>query len=178
MEPLSNRSIGVDMHNKVDAQWCCHGNHLGAHQVLAFVDIPLLHFDKIASSPHSYCLQALFNFSSKKFLELICTVVSSNSVSHHQIMEDLLSTSFDLLSSYDPVHIRKGLRCLEGFLAKMCLQSPSTPSKSGARAASAANSSVVGVASRPKDAAFKEFLRLQSGFEWNGRSTSRVAKLG
>ncbi|PUU78451.1 ribosomal protein L3-domain-containing protein [Tuber borchii] len=82
-------------------------------------------------------------------------------------MEDLLSTSFDLLSSYDPIHIRKGLRCLEGFLAKMCLQSPSTPSKSGARTASAANSSVVGVTSRPKDAAFKEFLRLQSGFEWN-----------
>ncbi|CUS14134.1 unnamed protein product [Tuber aestivum] len=82
-------------------------------------------------------------------------------------MEDLLSTSFDLLSSYDPIHIRKGLRCLEGFLAKMCLQSPSTPSKSGARVVSAANPSAVGVTSRPKDAAFKEFLRLQSGFEWN-----------
>lgn len=93
-------------------------------------------------------------------------------------MEDLLSTSFDLLSSYDPIHIRKGLRCLEGFLAKMCLQSPSTPSKSGARTASAANSSVVGVTSRPKDAAFKEFLRLQSGFEWNGRWTSRDTKPG
>ncbi|KAG0638836.1 cell division control protein 14 [Tuber brumale] len=82
-------------------------------------------------------------------------------------MEDLLSTSFDLLSSYDPIHIRKGLRCLEGFLAKMCLQSPSTPSKGGARTAGASNASVVGVTSRPKDAAFKEFLRLQSGFEWN-----------
>ncbi|RPA89250.1 hypothetical protein L873DRAFT_1839297 [Choiromyces venosus 120613-1] len=82
-------------------------------------------------------------------------------------MEDLLSTSFDLLSSYDPIHIRKGLRCLEGFLAKMCLQSPSTPSKSGVRKPSTANPSAVGVTSRPKDAAFKEFLRLQSGFEWN-----------
>lgn len=62
-------------------------------------------------------------------------------------MEHLLSTSFDLLSSYDPVHIRKGLRCLEGFLAKMCLSAPPP---------------------RPKDAAFKEFMRLQSGFEYNG----------
>ncbi|PWW78255.1 hypothetical protein C7212DRAFT_358260 [Tuber magnatum] len=82
-------------------------------------------------------------------------------------MEDLLSTSFDMLSSYDPIHIRKGLRCLEGFLAKMCLQSPSTPSKSGARVVSTTNPPAVGVTSRPKDAAFKEFLRLQSGFEWN-----------
>lgn len=80
-------------------------------------------------------------------------------------MENLLSASFDLLSSYDPLHIRKGLRCLEGFLAKMCLQVPSAPSKSGNKAA---NLPSIAVASRPKDAAFREFLRLQNGFEWNG----------
>lgn len=85
-------------------------------------------------------------------------------------MEHLLSTSFDLLSSYDPVHIRKGLRCLEGFLAKMCLQPPGTPNRDRHRASSPpviANPATP-VTTRPKDAAFKEFLRLQNGFEWNG----------
>jgi large subunit ribosomal protein L3e len=91
-------------------------------------------------------------------------------------MEDLLSTSFDLLSSYDPLHIRKGLRCLEGFLAKMCLQAPSTPSKSGNNK-NTKNTPSVAVASRPKDAAFQEFLRLQNGFEWNGLCTGSFTPL-
>ncbi|KAI5793088.1 cell division protein Cdc14 [Geopyxis carbonaria] len=88
-------------------------------------------------------------------------------------MEQLLSSSFDLLSSYDPVHIRKGLRCLEGFLAKMCLQVPgnnvpisSTPSRHDQREPSIMNGTGA-VSNRPKDAAFREFIRLQNGFEWN-----------
>lgn len=85
-------------------------------------------------------------------------------------MEHLLSTSFDLLSSYDPVHIRKGLRCLEGFLAKMCLANTGAPShgdkqKSGSNPAAAVGNQPV--TSRPKDVVFREFMRLQNGFEYN-----------
>ncbi|KAI5821087.1 cell division protein Cdc14 [Pyronema omphalodes] len=81
-------------------------------------------------------------------------------------MEQLLSTSFDLLSSYDTLHIRKGLRYLEGFLAKMCLQAPPVPARNGARR-DGGLSTTAGIHSRPKDAAFREFMRLQNGFEWN-----------
>lgn len=81
-------------------------------------------------------------------------------------MEALLSSSFDLVSSYDTLHIRKGLRYLEGFLAKMCLQNPAPPTpRNGARRDSIAPPPVS--AGKPKDAAFREFLRLQNGFEWN-----------
>ena len=86
-------------------------------------------------------------------------------------MEALLSSSFDLVSSYDTLHIRKGLRYLEGFLAKMCLQTPAPPvppptPRNGARRDSIAPPPVL--VGKPKDAAFREFLRLQNGFEWNG----------
>lgn len=79
-------------------------------------------------------------------------------------MEQLLSTSFDLLSSYDTQHIRKGLRCLEGFLAKMCIQAP-PPLPSRGAAFPGPQAATVG---KPKDAAFREFMRLQNGFEYNG----------
>ncbi|KAA8902590.1 cell division protein Cdc14 [Sphaerosporella brunnea] len=83
-------------------------------------------------------------------------------------MESLLSSSFDLLSSYDTPCIKKGLRYLEGFLAKMCLQTaPSAPKNNGARRDSLIQMPAAPVASRPRDAAFREFLRLQNGFEWN-----------
>jgi hypothetical protein len=85
-------------------------------------------------------------------------------------MEQLLSTSFDLLSSYDTLHIRKGLRYLEGFLAKMCLQAPPVPSRNGARRESILPTQQGALVSKPKDAAFREFMRLQNGFEWNGLS--------
>lgn len=49
----------------------------------------------------------------------------------------------------------------------MCLQAPGTRSRGSTPVAGA----TVPVAARPKDAAFKEFLRLQSGFEWNGWSS-------
>lgn len=90
-------------------------------------------------------------------------------------MEQLLSTSFDLLSSYDPLHVRKGLRCLEGFLAKMCLQTPAqTPAvhpREMPRKETRLMSASSAVSTRPCDAAFEEFVRLQSGFEWNGASS-------
>jgi hypothetical protein len=84
-------------------------------------------------------------------------------------MEPLLSSSFDLLSSYDTNCIRKGLKHLEGFVAKMCLQtSPSATPRAGARRGDVIPTPAAAVASRPRDAAFREFLRLQNGFEWNG----------
>lgn len=82
-------------------------------------------------------------------------------------MEKLLSTSFDLLSSYDPLHIRKGLRCLEGFLAKMCLQAPQAATKGASRRESITLGTPSAVVAKPNDAAFREFMRLQNGFEWN-----------
>lgn len=88
-------------------------------------------------------------------------------------MESLLSLSFDYLSSYDGVKIRKGLRQLEGLLAQICL-SRSNP-VSDRRSLVVANG---GVKRAPKelgalkdDLAFREFFKLQEGFEWNGMCT-------
>ncbi|RKF81453.1 Cell division control protein 14 [Golovinomyces cichoracearum] len=82
-------------------------------------------------------------------------------------METLLSTSFDNLSSYDQMKIRKGLRQVEGLLAQICL-SPST--------AVNRRSKIDMEKERPPkkrleelvhDPAFREFFKLQDGFEWN-----------
>ena len=72
-------------------------------------------------------------------------------------MEALLSSAFDLLSSYDPIHIRRGLRNLDGLLAKMCL-------------APAVGKESLGPNRKPEDPVFREFIKLQNGFEWNGTS--------
>lgn len=93
-------------------------------------------------------------------------------------MESLLSLSFDYLSSCDGGKIRKGLRQLEGLLAQICL------SKSGGNMSVAqkrrSTASSMAKESRPKelaqlkdDAAFREFFKLQEGFEWNGKQCSR-----
>ncbi|KAL9612005.1 MAG: hypothetical protein Q9167_003371 [Letrouitia subvulpina] len=84
-------------------------------------------------------------------------------------MESLLSLSFDYLSSFDGVKIRKGLRQLEGFLAQICLSRTSTPAD---RRRSVANDGVAKsgpktLASLSEDPAFREFYKLQEGFEWN-----------
>jgi len=50
--------------------------------------------------------------------------------------------------------MRKGIRNLEGLLAKMCL-------------APALNKGESGPPRKPEDPVFREFIRLQSGFEWN-----------
>jgi hypothetical protein len=86
-------------------------------------------------------------------------------------MEALLSLSFDNLSSYDASKIRKGLRQVEGLLAQICLSNPSRPSATDRRR------SIVDpgkeppprktLSELPNDAAFREFFRLQEGFEWN-----------
>ncbi|MCJ1462654.1 hypothetical protein MMC07_001257 [Pseudocyphellaria aurata] len=107
-------------------------------------------------------------------------------------MESLLSLSFDYLSSFDGIKIKKGLRQLEGLLAQICLSSSkSTPdptsssTSSTSTAAAERRRSVLGAgpslhgctddaAPQPKelasltdDPAFREFFKLQEGFEWN-----------
>lgn len=110
-------------------------------------------------------------------------------------MESLLSLSFDYLSSFDGIKIKKGLRQLEGLLAQICLSSSksttnSTPSSSSSASTAAAERrrSIIGTgaplnggygddgAAQPKelaslkdDPAFREFFKLQEGFEWNGK---------
>jgi len=97
-------------------------------------------------------------------------------------MEALLSLAFDNLSSYDGPKIRKGLRQVEGLLAQICLSSPSDPrsSKRGSRAPSREPSMTETDDESPpptpvkkslselsQDPAFREFFKLQEGFEWN-----------
>ena len=88
-------------------------------------------------------------------------------------MEALLSLSFDNLSSYDSGKIRKGLRQVEGLLAQICLSSPSQNSKTTAEK----RRSAIEPDREPPpkkaledlghDPAFREFFKLQDGFEWN-----------
>lgn len=86
-------------------------------------------------------------------------------------METLLAHSFDYLSSYDPSKIRKGLRQVEGLLAQICL------SRSKLSPAEKRRSMIpLGTAPSPPkalselkdDPAFREFFKLQEGFQWNG----------
>ena len=89
-------------------------------------------------------------------------------------MDALLSLSFDNIASKDTAKIRKGLRQIEGMLAHICLDGSKTkPARDGHRR----NQSAVTASEQeePKklgelsdDPAFREFFRLQDGFEWNG----------
>ena len=90
-------------------------------------------------------------------------------------METLLSLSFDNIASKDTDKIRKGLRQIEGMLAHICLDGSKTkPAKDGHRRnQSAANVSEQrgepkNLGELSEDPAFREFFRLQDGFEWNG----------
>lgn len=85
-------------------------------------------------------------------------------------MESLLSLSFDYLSSYDGVKIRKGLRQLEGLLAQICLSRTSTDRRSSVIANGASKQTTKELSSLKDDPAFREFFKLQEGFEWNGTS--------
>ncbi|KAI9812919.1 MAG: hypothetical protein M1827_004437 [Pycnora praestabilis] len=85
-------------------------------------------------------------------------------------MEALLSVSFDYLSSYDASKIRKGLRQVEGLLAQICL-SRSKNSAAEKRRSVVSPGSVKASAKElgvlKEDLAFKEFFKLQEGFEYN-----------
>ena len=89
-------------------------------------------------------------------------------------MESLLSHSFDYLSSFDSSKIRKGLRQLEGLLAQICLsRSGSTPTPDRRRSIATPvihEDSPRDLTQLKDDAAFREFFKLQEGFECNGES--------
>lgn len=84
-------------------------------------------------------------------------------------MENLLSLSFDYLSSFDAVKIRKGLRQLEGLLAQLCLSRTVTAAERRRSVAldGVTKSSPKNLESLSDDPAFREFFKLQEGFEWN-----------
>jgi hypothetical protein len=97
-------------------------------------------------------------------------------------MESLLSMSFDHLASFDAGKIRKGLRQLEGLLAQICLSTSRTgATAAGEKRRSLAASGTSEQTPPPKDlaqlkddAAFREFFKLQEGFEWNGTPPGRA----
>jgi hypothetical protein len=88
-------------------------------------------------------------------------------------MESLLSLAFDNLSSYDGPKIRKGLRQVEGLLAQICLSNANSQNDRHRRRGSeddnsdASTSSQKDLGQLSQDPAFREFFKLQEGFEWN-----------
>jgi hypothetical protein len=86
-------------------------------------------------------------------------------------MESLLSLSFDHLTSPSPTKIRKGLRQLEGLLAQLTLSTPATPALRRQSLIDTGLSSPKPtskpLSSLPLDPAFREFYRLQNGFQYN-----------
>lgn len=108
-------------------------------------------------------------------------------------METLLSVAFDNLSSYDGPKVKKGLRQVEGLLAQICLSAhAANRDKANARRSRSASptspnqqqkqqqqhpeqqtpTKQKGKPSFPLsdlsgDAAFREFFKLQDGFQWN-----------
>ncbi|KAL6702102.1 cell division protein Cdc14 [Trichoderma pleuroticola] len=91
-------------------------------------------------------------------------------------MEALLSLAFDNLSSYDGPKIRKGLRQVEGLLAQICLSNASSGrGRSSSLSSAVPNDDDDASAVAPRkdlaqlthDPAFREFFKLQEGFEWN-----------
>lgn len=88
-------------------------------------------------------------------------------------MESLLSLSFDNISSRDSVKIRKGLRQIEGLLAQICLskassRSPHKRKSSALEDKQQQQEKAKGLSDLKQDPAFREFFRLQEGFQWNG----------
>ena len=92
-------------------------------------------------------------------------------------MEALLSLAFDNLSSSSTDKVRKGLRQIEGLLAQITLSKTTklaaSPSKRRSPAVTPTTNTTVQTGARElsalkEDPAFREFFKLQEGFEWNG----------
>ena len=92
-------------------------------------------------------------------------------------MEALLSLAFDNLSSSSTDKVRKGLRQIEGLLAQITLSNTTklaaSPSKRRSLAVTPTANATVQTGARElsalkEDPAFREFFKLQEGFEWNG----------
>lgn len=90
---------------------------------------------------------------------------------HHtktQTMENLLSLAFDNLSSYDGPKVRKGLRQVEGLLAQICLSGPKQKDgDDNGGGGGGGETARKDLAQLSRDPAFREFFKLQEGFEWN-----------
>lgn len=96
-------------------------------------------------------------------------------------MEALLSLSFDNITSKDSAKIRKGLRQIEGLLAQICLSRQPDPAaaakqKRNGSASKKTPSEHKHLGALHTDPAFREFFRLQEGFEWNGESPHPAAE--
>lgn len=84
-------------------------------------------------------------------------------------MESLLSLSFDYLSSHDGLKVRKGLRQLEGLLAQLVLSRSQPDRRSSiATPSELKKQEAKDLAQLKDDPAFREYFKLQEGFEWNG----------
>jgi Cell division control protein 14, SIN component len=85
-------------------------------------------------------------------------------------MEILLSHSFDYLSSSSPQKIRKGLRHVEGLLAQICLSRSPPANKRHSMIPLGQQSTTPPpkkMGDLKDDPAFREFVKLQQGFQWN-----------
>lgn len=95
-------------------------------------------------------------------------------------METLLAHSFDYLSSYDSSKVRKGLRQVEGLLAQICLSKAkqATPDKRRSLLAlGPSRPAPKSLSELRDDPAFREFFKLQEGFQWNGTSKTNTPPL-
>ncbi|OQO06602.1 hypothetical protein B0A48_08387 [Cryoendolithus antarcticus] len=84
-------------------------------------------------------------------------------------MDALLSLAFDNISSREALKIRKGLRQIEGLLAQICLaqSKPRSPKKRAQAEHDGHRGHAKGLSDLREDAAFREFFRLQEGFQCN-----------
>lgn len=82
-------------------------------------------------------------------------------------MESLLSLAFDNLSAFEPAKIKKGLKQVEGLLAQICLSGPAKREHDAAATGEQPQLQRKGLGDLAGDPAFREFFKLQEGFEWN-----------
>lgn len=88
-------------------------------------------------------------------------------------MEHLLSVAFDNLASFDGPKIKKGLRQIEGLLAQVCLSAHHDAAAKRNKAAIISRDNDnrrkpnFSLSDLSDDAAFREFFKLQDGFQWN-----------
>ena len=99
---------------------------------------------------------------------LLCAASDSDAA-----MEALLSLAFDNTSSKDIIKIRKGLRQIEGLLAQICIPPSCSQQKRRPSSTRLSGDTLLPprqLSSLCQDPAYREFFRLQEGFEWNGMS--------
>lgn len=86
-------------------------------------------------------------------------------------MENLLSVAFDNLASFDGPKIKKGLRQIEGLLAQVCLSAHHDAAKKSKAISNGRDDGKrkpkFSLSDLSDDAAFREFFKLQDGFQWN-----------